>query len=129
VSESSHRRVGRPVAMVALFLAVVTPTLWFTHLSIMYALVPWSCRLGTDAPLHVATAAAVIALAVCTVVGFKLAPAHSARALRARLLGTDPQDANLDRAVPSLVAAVMAAYFGFVVVMTGLVPMVVDRCA
>jgi hypothetical protein len=129
VSRSSHRRVGRPLAMVALSLAVATPLLWFTHLSILYALVPWSCRLGTDAPLHVATTAAVIALAVCTAVGFKMAPVRSPGALRARLLGTETQAANHDRAVPSLVALVMAAYFGFVVVMTGLVPLVVDRCA
>jgi hypothetical protein len=129
VSTSSHRRIGQPLAMVALFLATAAPVLWFTHLSILYALVPWSCRLGTDAPLHVATAVAVLALAACTALGIRLAPASSSRAWRARLLGTEPQAANLDRAVPSLVAAVMAGYFGFVVVMTGVVPMVVDRCA
>jgi hypothetical protein len=129
VSRSSHRRIGQPLAMVALFLATAAPVLWFTHLSILYALVPWSCRLGTDAPLHVATAVAVLALAACTALGIRLAPASSPRAWRARLLGTEPQAANLDRAVPSLVAAVMAGYFGFVVVMTGVVPMVVDRCA
>lgn len=124
-----HPRVDRRVAIAALLLVTAAPLLWFAHLSAMYALVPVACRLGSDLPFHAATAVALFGLVICTVAAFRLASGRSLRETLRRALGADPSIPDRDRAVPTLVAATMAVYFAFIAAMTGIAPLVVDRCA
>lgn len=78
--------------------------IWFVHLTVSYALVPYRCRSGNDWPMHVVTLVSLAALAAVWVL--------ARRRLR-----------------PTGAALAAIAYFGFVVAMTGLVPVFVERCA
>jgi hypothetical protein len=51
-------RVRTPVVAAAVI--AVAPAVWFTHLAVVYALVPLSCRWESNLPLHAATAVAVV---------------------------------------------------------------------
>lgn len=124
---AAARRLDPRVAVLALAVTAAAPLLWFTHLAAMYALVPTACRVGSDAPFHVATAVALLGLAICSIVALRLAPDGPRRTLVRRMLTSGPADQ--DRSVPALVAAAMAVYFLLVAAMTGLAPLLVDRCA
>ena len=122
-------RVRTPVVTAAVI--AMAPAVWFTHLAVVYALVPLSCRWDSNLPLHAATAVAVVG-----VVGSMWV----ARRARAETSGpgsadTDADDADdaddagrHDRTV-HLLAVVLSGYFAFLVLMTALVTVVVDRCA
>jgi hypothetical protein len=113
-------QVRTPVVAAAVI--AVAPAVWFTHLAVVYALVPLSCRWESNLPLHAATAVAVVG-----VVG----SAWVARRARAEASGPGAADADSgrhDRTV-HLLAVVLSGYFVFLVLMTALVTVVVDRCA
>lgn len=107
---ASPERLGTRLPPVVLIVLALAPLLWFTHLAVSYALVPLSCRVGSDLPLHVVTVLGLAALVTASVM-----------AVRAARRG--------DRRAVALVCAALAAYFTFVVAWTGLVAVVVDRCA
>lgn len=107
-------------------MAALAPVLWGTHLAVMYALVPLSCRVGTDAPLHLATLVAAAGLVLSVVVAVRFSPEGCLRGFVGALLDRSP---GRDRHALPLVALAMSVYFLGVVVMTGVTPLVVDRCA
>jgi hypothetical protein len=114
----------RTTAVAAAVIAVA-PAVWFTHLAVVYALVPLSCRWDSNLPLHAATAVAVVG-----VVGSMLA----VRRTRTEASGPGPGDADDDDAgrhdgTLYLLAVLLSGYFAFLVLMTALVTVVVDRCA
>lgn len=116
-------RVRTPVVAAAVI--AVAPAVWFTHLAVVYALVPLSCRWDSNLPLHAATAVAVVG-----VVGSMWV----ARRVRAEASSPGSGDAAADDAgrhdgTVHLLAVLLSGYFAFLVLMTALVTVVVDRCA
>jgi hypothetical protein len=109
--------VRPPVAAAGVILAA--PLVWFTHFSVVYALVPLSCRWNSDLPLHAATLVAVVGAAASIWVARR---AHVAAAGETDGVGSP------DRTV-EMIAVALSAYFAFLVVMTLMVTVVVDRCA
>lgn len=122
------RSISRPSFVVVLALIAFAPAAWFTHLAITYAIVPWSCRIGTDLPLHVVTVLAVIGLIGSGTIAVRRGSDDVGFRDRIRLLMSESSHLPPDRDSLPLVALAFAAYFALVVVMTGLVPIVVDRC-
>jgi hypothetical protein len=111
-------RAVRP-SVVAAGVILAAPLIWFTHFSVVYALVPLSCRWNSDLPLHAASL-----VAACTA-------AVSIRfARRAHAIASDQSDADdpPDRTV-EMIALVLSVYFAFLMVMTAMVTVIVDRCA
>jgi hypothetical protein len=109
--------------VVAAAVIAIAPAVWFTHLSVVYALVPLSCRWDSSLPLHAATAVAVVGVVASTWV---------ARRARAETTGSGPTDtdgAGRQDGTVHLLAVVLSAYFVFLVLMTAMVTVVVDRCA
>jgi hypothetical protein len=111
--------------VVAAAVIAIAPAVWFTHLSVVYALVPLSCRWDSSLPLHAATAVAVVGVVASTWV---------ARRARAETTGSGLTDTDTDGAgrqdgTVHLLAVVLSAYFVFLVLMTAMVTVVVDRCA
>jgi hypothetical protein len=120
-------RVRAPVVATAVI--VVAPVVWFTHLAVVYALVPLSCRWDSNLPLHAATA-----VAVAGVVGSMWV----ARRARAAAGTADSITADSDRETDDgvgrdgtvqFLAVLLSGYFAFLVLMTAMVTVVVDRCA
>lgn len=97
--EQTHRPTATLITAV-----VAAPALWFLHLIVSYALAPHRCTTGSDWPMHLTT--------VLAIGGIVAAGALAHRQVRSG-------------------GAAMAtiAYYGFVVAMTGLVPLLVERCA
>jgi hypothetical protein len=98
---------------------LAAPLVWFTHFSVVYALVPLSCRWDSDLPLHAATVVAAAGVASSIWV-----------ARRAHVAASEQGDAGgpPDRTV-EMIALALSAYFAFLVVMTAMVTVIVDRCA
>jgi hypothetical protein len=112
--------------VVAALVIAIAPAVWFTHLAVVYALVPLSCRWDSGLPLHAATAVAVIGAVGSTWV------ARRARAETSSpgALDTDTDDAGRRRdGTLHLLAVLLSGYFVFLVLMTAMVTVVVDRCA
>src|SRR6056297_2725669 len=103
-------QVRTPVVAAAVI--AVAPAVWFTHLAVVYALGPLSCRWDSNLPLHAATA-----VAVAGVVGSMWA-AHRARVEASGRTDTD-----------HLLAVLLSGYFALLVLMTAMATVVVDRCA
>jgi hypothetical protein len=111
--------------VVAALVIAIAPAVWFTHLAVVYALVPLSCRWDSGLPLHAATAVAVIGAVGSTWV---------ARRARAETSSPGAFDADTDDAgrrdgTVHLLAVLLSGYFVFLVLMTAMVTVVVDRCA
>lgn len=133
--------MNRPHPYVGVALVALGPGIWFTHLSVSYFLIPISCRAGSDLPIHAATVVALIGAGVTTVTAVKAVRAGGGRAgggsgdrlwdwfFVSGEAARDERDERDDRQTLFVLATAMAAYFWFVVVMTGFVPLVVDRCA
>jgi|SRR6056297_899856 len=112
-------QVRTPVVAAAVI--AVAPAVWFTHLAVVYALVPLSCRWDSNLPLHAATA-----VAVAGVVGSMWA----ARRARVEASGrTDTDDGGRQDGTVHLLAVLLSGYFAFLVLMTAMATVVVDRCA
>jgi hypothetical protein len=105
------------VAAAAVILAA--PVIWFTHFSVVYALVPLSCRWESDVPMHAATLVAAVGVGGSVWV---------ARRAHAEASGAAGDGRRPDRTI-EIVALALSAYFAFLVVMTATVTVVVDRCA
>jgi hypothetical protein len=111
--------------VVAALVIAIAPAVWFTHLAVVYALVPLSCRWDSGLPLHAATAVAVVGAVGSTWV------ARRARAETSSpgALDTDTDDAGRQDGTLHLLAVLLSGYFVFLVLMTAMVTVVVDRCA
>jgi hypothetical protein len=114
-------QVRAPV--IAAVVIAVAPAVWFTHFSIVYALVPLSCRWGSDLPFHAATAVAIVGA-----VG-SIWVARRTRAAASGPVDTRSQGAGNHDHIVHLLAVLLSGYFAFLVLMTALVTVVVDRCA
>lgn len=122
------RPSARTNTVPTLALVALAPAAWFTHLAVNYALVPWSCRAGTDLPLHVVTVLALVGLATSGGLAARRSRDGASVGVWLRVLMSSDAQAPGRPSLP-LVALVFAAYFALVVAMAGLVPIVVDRCA
>jgi hypothetical protein len=111
--------MGIRPAVAAAGVILAAPLVWFTHFSVVYALVPLSCRWGSDLPLHAATLVAATGAASCIWVARR---AHVAAS------GVADDGGPPDRTI-EMIALALSAYFAFLVVMTAMVTVVVDRCA
>jgi hypothetical protein len=108
------------------------PAVWMGHLLIVYALVPLSCRVGSDLPFHAATVVALAGAAGATWVAIR-AWRDTGWPLRESLLhpiADRPGDGRPGgRSSVAVLGLLMAGYFLALVVMTALTTVVVDRCA
>jgi hypothetical protein len=109
--------------VVAAAVIAIAPAVWFTHLSVVYALVPLSCRWDSSLPLHAATAVAVVGVVASTWV------ARRARAETSGPGSLDSDDAGRRDGTVHVLAVLLSGYFVFLVLMTAMVTVVVDRCA
>ena len=109
----------------AVLLVAAPPTVWALHLGVAYWLVPVSCRVGTTLPIHLATAAALLALAAVVGVGRRVGRSGSAYLLAM-------EGVELEHRTPAGLARfaiLLAYYFAVVVVATGLVAVFQRPCA
>ena len=110
-------RVRPAVAAAGVILAA--PLVWFTHFSVVYALVPLSCRWESDLPLPASTSVAVAGAAASIWV---------ARRSHAAASGVVDEGGRPDRTI-EMISVALSAYFAFLVMMTLMVTLIVDRCA
>jgi hypothetical protein len=122
---------ARPHPVTGVALVALGPGIWFAHLSISYFLVPYSCRIGSDLPIHAVTLVALIGAVVTTVIAVRAVRGGGRdRFWRWFFVSGEAVKAERDdRQTLFVLSAAMAAYFWLVVAVTGLVPVVVNRCA
>ncbi|HSL73960.1 MAG TPA: hypothetical protein VK853_05820 [Ilumatobacteraceae bacterium] len=106
-------------AVAASAVILVAPFVWFMHLSVVYALVPISCRWNSDLPMHAATLVAAVGVA---------GSIRVARRAHAEATGAVSDGRRPDRTM-EMIALALSAYFALLVVMTATATVVVDRCA
>jgi hypothetical protein len=113
--------------------AGAAPIVWFTQLVVTYALVPWSCRTGSAVPLLGVAALAAGGVVVSAAAARREARSAGIRRVGPAMLGQRPgRTPGADRpgsAGPALAAVALAVYSLYVVLLTGIVPLVVDPCA
>jgi hypothetical protein len=110
-------------------LLVAAPTFWLLHLLVSYAVVPWSCRIGSDLPLYGVTIVAAIVAAVVTVATVRGVRSTGRWSWRTVVLDESSPAGPDDRRTVFLLAACLGAYFSLLVLMMALVAPIVDRCA
>jgi hypothetical protein len=125
IHETVHRRRRSTMAAAV---AAVGALVWFTHLSVTYALVPDACRRGSVAWLLAVSAGGLAAGAGTVIVASRAhAPvATSSRLDRARAIFGRTDD---DRRRTTGAAIALTVYFTFVVLLTTLVPILGGPCA
>jgi hypothetical protein len=112
------------------------PAIWLGHLLIAYALVPLSCRVGSDLPFHLASAVALAGAVGATWVAVRSWrdtgwPARESflHPVADRAPRSDGDGQAGGRSSVTVLGVLMAGYFLLLVLMTALTTLVVDRCA
>ncbi len=122
-------RLRRRRTATGVLLLIAAPSFWLLHLLVSYALVPWSCRIGSDLPLYAVTVAAAVTAVVVTAATIRGVRSTGSWSWRAAVLDEPPPPAPDDRGTVFLLAACLGAYFSLLVLMMALVAPIVDRCA
>jgi len=120
----------RKYALAGLLVAASGPGIWFAQLLVTYALVPFSCRIGSTIPLYGVTAAALVGVVAVAVWAVRRAGLLGRRTARDWMrVGVAVEEGTDDRLTVAILGMALAVYFMLAVTMMGLVPVVVDRCA
>lgn len=125
MSDPSRRR------RVAVLVVASPPFIWFVHLAVSYWLVPVACEAGTNMALHAATLVALLASGAVVAFGIRTgrsAPHKGSENSGALEITALTELDNRSTEALGRAAVAMGAYFGLIIVVTGLVAAVLAPC-